>query len=69
MQPRLPPGRIGALWFTNEANHSIGRITTTGTVTHYRRTNIVAAFAIAAGRDGAMWFTCGNNAIGRITTG
>ena len=29
------PGPDGALWFTNAADNSIGRITTTGTVTNY----------------------------------
>ena len=50
-------------------NNSIGRITTTGTVTNYTGTGINDPTGIAAGPDGALWFTnFGNNSIGRITT-
>ena len=50
-------------------NNSIGRITTTGTVTNYTGPGISNPHAIAAGPDGALWFTNqGNNSIGRITT-
>jgi streptogramin lyase len=62
----------GALWFTNRnwnvPEESIGRISTTGVITSYP----VAGFglgAIAAGPDGAMWFTDADTAsIGRIIT-
>jgi hypothetical protein len=58
------------LWFTNQNNDSIGRITTGGTVTNYTGTGIYTPFGIAAGPDGALWFTNqNNNSIGRITTG
>ena len=49
-------------------NNSIGRITTTGTVTNYTGTGISSPYGIAAGPDGAMWFTNNGNSIGRITT-
>ena len=66
----ITAGPDGALWFTNQANNSIGRITTGGVVTNYTATSIAGPIAIAAGPDGALWFTnVGNNSIGRITTG
>jgi virginiamycin B lyase len=62
-------GPDGALWFTNETNNSIGRITTTGTVTNYTGTGISRPWGITAGPDGALWFTNrDSNSIGRITT-
>ncbi len=57
------------MWFTNNGNDSIGRITTGGVVTNYTGTGITNPQGIAAGPDGALWFTNGNNSIGRITTG
>ena len=70
---RSPAGPDGALWFTDTGyftgGHSIGRITTTGDVTHYTDPSIRYPGQIAAGPDGALWFTnFGNNSIGRITT-
>ena len=64
---RIPSG---ALWFTNPyTSGSIGRITTTGKVTMYTGPGISAPQYIAAGPDGALWFTNdANNSIGRITT-
>jgi streptogramin lyase len=59
-----------ALWFTNENNNSIGRITTGGVVTNYTGTGIGEPDGITAGPDGALWFTNpSNGTIGRITTG
>ena len=57
----------GAMWFTNKSQkgRSIGRITLGGVVTEYPMVN--AAGGIAAGPDGAMWFTQLGK-IGRITT-
>jgi streptogramin lyase len=66
----IAAGPDGALWFTNFANNSIGRITTGGAVTIYTGTGISYPTGIAAGPDGALWFTNHtNNSIGRITTG
>jgi virginiamycin B lyase len=63
-------GPDGALWFTNYAGNSIGRITTAGTVTIYTGKGVDAPAGITTGPDGALWFTnSGNNSIGRITTG
>jgi len=62
-------GSDGALWFVNDANNSIGRISTSGAVTNYVSTAIDQPFEIAAGADGALWFTnSGGDTIGRITT-
>jgi O-glycosyl hydrolase/streptogramin lyase len=62
-------GPDGALWFTNSQGNSIGRITTSGTVTSYTGTGIDFPQVITTGPDGALWFTNeGNNSIGRITT-
>jgi streptogramin lyase len=67
----ITAGPDGALWFTNDGNNSIGRITTTGTVSTYTGTGIDDPQGITAapGQQGALWFTnLGNNSIGRITT-
>ncbi len=65
----MASGPDGALWFTNIANNSIGRITTSGVVTDYSDPSIGGPQGITTGPDGALWFTNeGNNSIGRITT-
>ncbi len=62
-------GSDGALWFTSNFGNSIGRITSSGAVTIYKRHGIDGAEAITPGPDGALWFTnSGSNSIGRITT-
>lgn len=62
-------GPDGALWFTNDGNNSIGRITVGGKVTNYTASSISDPVGIAVGADGALWFTnSGNNSIGRIAT-
>jgi virginiamycin B lyase len=64
-------GPDGALWFTEENKHKIGRITTAGNITEYPIPTIPSGPSeITAGPDGALWFT--ENAasppkIGRIT--
>jgi virginiamycin B lyase len=70
----ITAGPDGALWFTNTGNgtgNSIGRITTSGTVTSYTGTGIDDPEGITAGPDAAMWFTNNGdgsgNSIGRIT--
>jgi len=61
-------GPDSELWFTNENNTSIGRITTSGVVTNFTA-GISHANDITAGPDGALWFTSSSdNSIGRITT-
>ena len=65
----ITPGPDGALWFTNNANDSIGRVTTSGVVTNFTDPSVSSPTAIAAGPDGALWFTNNaNSSIGRITT-
>jgi virginiamycin B lyase len=75
----ISAGPDGALWFVNEGNNSIGRITTAGVVTNYTDASIGAPTGITAGPDGALWFTnsgtcsshappCVHGSIGRITT-
>ena len=51
-------GPDGALWFTNFANNTIGRITTDGVVTnYYTGVGIDGPQGITVGPDGALWFT------------
>jgi streptogramin lyase len=71
-----PGGIVSAdmsLWFTNEANNTIGEITTgtSPTISHYTGTGVDEPTAITANpTDGDAWFTnAGNNSIGVITTG
>ena len=56
-------GPDGARWFT--ASRAIGRLTTTGTVSHFK--DRYGPMGITAGPDGALWFT-NVTSIGRITT-
>jgi streptogramin lyase len=62
-------GPDGNLWFTNEGNNSIGRITPTGSSTHYANSSISDPAGITVGPDGNLWYgNQGTNTIGRITT-
>ncbi len=82
---RSGPGGIvlgpdGALWFTEQYANRIGRITTSGAITEFpipepasypdcSRSGPCGPVSIAAGPDGALWFTDkAPNKIGRITT-
>ena len=60
-------GPDGAIWFTSEESHSIGRITAGGVMTSYTDASIGTPYAITAGPDGALWFLNGADSIGRIT--
>jgi virginiamycin B lyase len=63
------PGPDGALWFPDNGGSSIGRITTTGSITQYPLPAGDTAFSIAGAFDGALWFTDPTtNSIGRMTT-
>jgi len=75
----ITTGPDGALWFTNSTGGSLGRITTSGVITHYPVGR--GAVSVTTGPDGALWFTspatllcCGSNlvgtgaSIGRLTT-
>ena len=66
----ITAGPDGALWFTEFANNTIGRISTTGVISEYPIPTIGAGpYGITAGPDGALWFTeFYGNQIGRITT-
>jgi streptogramin lyase len=72
----LTAGSDGATWFVEGApvTNIIGRMTTSGTLTEYNLSVLLAPSApnvnfITAGPDGALWFSdAGNNKIGRITT-
>ncbi len=76
----IVPGSDGALWFTEQYANKIGRITTSGAVTEFKiptpdsypncsSGGPCGPISIAAGPDGALWFTeSSENKIGRITT-
>ena len=66
----ITTGPDGNLWFT-DAHHSVGRITTAGTVTRYTDSSVVSSpGGIVAGPDGNLWFAnSGGGKIGRITPG
>ena len=66
----ITPGPDGNLWFTENTNNKIGRMTPQGVITEFS-TGITAGAkpaGITAGPDGNLWFTeqLGNR-IGRIT--
>ena len=72
----MASGPDGNMWFTNNANNSIGRITPSGAVTYFAVPTTSASastggpglFSIAAGPDGNMWFTeFFENLVGKIT--
>ena len=51
-------GRTGALWLTEQGAGKIGRITTAGVITEFPTpTSRSAPQRIAAGPDGALWFS------------
>jgi uncharacterized protein (TIGR03437 family) len=76
----ITAGPDGALWFADSGNvgfgpassappGKVGRITTSGTITEYPLPQAGDyPLAIAAGPDGALWFTDYLGQIGRITT-
>ena len=70
----IAAGPEGNMWFADEGNTTIGRITTAGVVTQYPVPNLLSlgeSFGITTGPDGALWFTISTTSsdfIGRITT-
>jgi hypothetical protein len=71
----LTAGPDGAVWFTNYARNSIGRLSSTGAVSNYPLPTIESfPTGITLGSDGALWFTeeisrsANHFKIGRITT-
>jgi streptogramin lyase len=70
----ITQGPDGNMWFADNGNDAIGKITPAGVITEYHL-NIPASSpnSITQGPDGAMWFTENNSnnqsdEIGRITT-
>jgi len=54
----ITAGPDGALWFTADSSNTIGRITTSGSVTGYPLPSLRAQpVGITAGPDGNIWFT------------
>lgn len=66
----ITAGPDGNLWVTDEHYDSIGRVTTSGSVTWYQTpTTCSGVQGITTGPDGNLWFTEGRaNRIGQITT-
>ncbi len=69
----ITTGPDGALWFTNDFEEatSIGRITTSGSVSSYPLPGEFGGnlpSSIVSGPDGALWFTTDADMIGRVTT-
>jgi virginiamycin B lyase len=67
---QITHGPDGALWFTEPADNTIGRITTAGAITEFPLPVPGGEpEAIGVGPDSNLWFTApGLNQIGRITT-
>ena len=70
----IAAGPDGNMWFTDNANNSIGRITPSGATTFFPAPatpdpqNGSGLFEITAGPDGNMWFTAFyTNMVGKIT--
>lgn len=64
---RIIVGPDGALWFTDNTNARIGRITTAGAITSFAVPATSSGWGITVGPDGALWFTA-KDKIGRMTT-
>src|SRR5262249_46106453 len=64
----ITKGPDGNLWFTENTNNQIGRITTSGIVTRFPLSPSSGPYGITAGPDGNLWFIGDANEIGRITT-
>jgi virginiamycin B lyase len=62
-------GPDGNMWFTENIENAIGKITSSGVITEYPiPTSNSKPVGITAGKDGALWFTENNSSkIGRIT--
>jgi len=62
-------GPDGALWFTDEGNGAIGRITTSGSYTLQQIVSPGPSNGITVGPDKRLWFTLSSGGVGRMTTG
>lgn len=61
-------GPDGNTWFTDFVNDTIGRLDSNGNVTTFPLAKGTHPMYIASGADGNLWFSAGNNRIGRIST-
>lgn len=71
----ITSGPDGNVWFTEQEENTIMRITPAGEMKSYRaaapgqaQAGKYGAYGITGGPDGAVWFTHGAGWIGRITT-
>jgi tripartite motif-containing protein 71 len=65
----ITAGPDGKLWFTDDFDGDINKITTSGSITQYWQTAKDDSQGIVTGPDGNLWFTnAGNWSIGKITT-
>jgi virginiamycin B lyase len=66
----IAAGSDGALWFTDEGQNTVDRITTVGTISTFTVPTANSVLQdITTGPDKALWFTeYSGNKIGRLTT-
>jgi streptogramin lyase len=66
--PSITVGPDGNLWFTEQGNQNVGRITPAGVITEFQASPGSAPATITRGPDGNLWFTeIFGNRIGRMT--
>ncbi|HTA39467.1 MAG TPA: SMP-30/gluconolactonase/LRE family protein [Candidatus Acidoferrales bacterium] len=64
---RIASGPAGAMWFTEQTGHRIGRMNAAGAIVEFALPSGGNPIGIAAGPDGNMWFTeSPGHSIGRI---
>ncbi len=61
-------GPDGNTWFTDNVNDMIGRIDGQGNVTLFPLAEGTHPTYITSGGDGNLWFSAGNNRVGRMST-
>lgn len=71
----ITAGPDGNFWFPEEWDNKIVRITPAGIMEHFKlpspgfeQGSLLTAYGIAAGADGALWYTQRPGTIGRLTT-
>jgi streptogramin lyase len=63
----ITAGSDGHLWFADSGHNTIGRVTTSGTITHLPEVPVFGPLGITAGSDGNVWFTgFAGTSIGRV---
>jgi virginiamycin B lyase len=60
-------GSDGALWFTESAAHSIGRITSTGSIAVFPA-DVDATSDLVAAPNGSVWYSSANSSITQMTS-